>query len=249
MNKTTQRPGDTPRAVLLLIGNELLSGEIADENLPFISQSLFSWGAELRYVHVIRDDLDLVAAEIRAGLEAGDWVITTGGIGATPDDITRAAVAKALGVPLAPHPEAERELRAYYGEYINDVRLSLARIPEGAEIIHNPVNRIPTFRAGRVIVLPGIPSLVRAMFPSQKSVLSGTPYLKHQMETLVGESRLAATLTQAEREFPAVAFGSYPDIDSRPMRVRLVLRSKDREQVDAARAWLAEKVAKIERNL
>lgn len=249
MQEHDERPGDTPRAVLLLIGNELLSGEIADENLPFISQRLFSWGAQLLYVHVITDELDLVAGEIRAGLAAADWVITTGGIGATPDDITRAAVAKALDLPLESHPEAERELHAYYGKHINEVRLSLAQMPAGAELIHNPINRIPTFRVGRVIVLPGIPSLVRAMFPSQQSVLSGTPYLKHHLETHVGESHLAATLAEAEERFPAVAFGSYPDIDSRPMRVRLVLRSKQREEIDAARDWLTEQVAQIERNL
>ena len=122
-------------------------------------------------------------------------------------------------------------------------------MPAGAELIHNPVNHIPTFRVGRVIVLPGIPSLVRGMFPSQKSVLSGTPYLKHQLETHVGESHLAASLAEGETLFPNVAFGSYPDIDSRPMRVRLVLRSKQREEIDAARDWLTDRVAEIERNL
>lgn len=248
MSADPERP-ETPRAVLLLIGNELLSGEIADQNLPFISQTLFSWGAVLSYAHVITDELELVAREIRAGLAAADWVITTGGIGATPDDVTRAAVARALDLPLVSNPEAEREIRTYYGKHINDVRLSIAQMPEGAELIHNPVNRIPTFRVGRVIVLPGIPSLVRAMFPSQKDVLSGTPFLKHQLETQVGESHLAASLAEAERLFPEVAFGSYPEIDSRPMRVRLVMRGKDRDRIDAARSWLADRVAEIERNL
>lgn len=239
-------PNDTPRVVLLLIGNELLSGEIADRNLPLVSRRLFEWGAMLEYVHVIRDERTLIAREVRQALERADWVMTTGGIGATPDDVTRAAVAEALELPLERHPEAESEVRAYYGEHLNDVRLSLANLPRGAQIIRNPINRIPTFRCGRVIVLPGVPSLVEAMLPALQPVLSGTPFHRTEIETPLGESLLVPALIEGERRFPKVSFGSYPEVETRLISVRLVLRSKDGEQLAAAREWLIGEVRRIE---
>ncbi len=239
----------TPVVSLLVIGTEVLSGEVADENIVFIARALFEWGARLEYCHVIRDNLDLVAAEVRAGLEQADWVVTTGGIGVTPDDVTRPAVAKALGLPLERHGEAETIVRNFYRSRINPTRLTLADLPRGASLIYNPVNHIPTFRVGRVIVLPGVPALVHAMFPSQREFLSGAPWHVERMETRAGESLLAASLAQAEERFPGLAIGSYPHIEERPPRVELVVRGKDAGEVQAAAAWLRGEVRRIEGTL
>lgn len=239
----------TPTVAILLIGNELLYGEIVDENLSFLARTLFAWGCSLKFAHVIPDELDLVVGEMKDAMQKVDWVVTTGGIGVTPDDVTRPAAARALGVPLVRHPEAEADVRSYYREHITPVRLRLADLPEGAELIRNPVNHIPTFRSGKLIVLPGVPSLVKAMFPSQREVLASTPFHVAQIDTHVGESRLAPHLEEAEQKFAGISFGSYPDIDTRPMRVRLVIRGKDEQAVEKAHAWLVAHVERLEREL
>lgn len=150
--KETKQPVHTAAAVI--IGNEILSGRTQDTNLKYIACGLNSRGIRLREARVISDEvMDIIATlnELRA---RHDYVFTTGGIGPTHDDVTAEAVAQAFGVQLERNVEAVRRLSEYYGDDINEARLRMARIPEGAMLLDNPVSQAPGFQLENVYVLP-----------------------------------------------------------------------------------------------
>ena len=152
-------------AALLIIGNEILSGRTQDANLAFLAQELNEAGIQVREVRVVPDEETEIVAAVNALRAKFDHLFTTGGIGPTHDDITSACVAKAVGRPLIRHPEAERRLLAYYPpEKVNPARMKMADTPEGAELIDNPVSVAPGFTIENVHVLPGVPSILQAMF-------------------------------------------------------------------------------------
>lgn len=223
-------------AALVVIGNEILSGRTQDANLAFLGRELNEVGIQLREARVVPDvEADIVEA-VNACRARHDHVFTTGGIGPTHDDITAAAVAKALGRPLVRHPEAERRLRAYYPpEKLNEARLKMADTPEGAELIDNPVSVAPGFRVENVHVLPGVPSILQAMFAGLKPRLrGGAPVLSRTVTVFCPEGEIAKPLGEIQARHPKVEIGSYPFMRQDRFGTSLVLRSSDAQALAAA---------------
>jgi len=227
-------------AAVLIIGNEILSGRTQDANLAFLAASLNEAGVRLREARVVADiEAEIVAAvnELRA---RWDYVFTTGGIGPTHDDITAECIAKAFGVKLIRHPEAEALLRAHYEpDKINEARLRMANTPEGATLIGNPVSVAPGFRIGNVFVMAGVPAIMRAMFDGIKGGLKGgAPVKSVTVPAFIAEGTIARDLGALQARFPELDIGSYPFFRAGRFGTSLVLRGTDEGKLALAAAEL-----------
>ena len=229
---------DIRTAGLVIIGNEILSGRTRDANLQALASGCAEQGIRLVEVRVVRDIEDPIIDAVNALRASCDVVFTTGGIGPTHDDITAAAVAKALGRKLTRHPEADKILRAYYDdERINEARMKMADGPEGAGLIPNPLSHAPGFRVDNVFILPGVPSIVQAMLEDLLPELgSGKKVLSCTVSSYVREGDVADGLSRVQDAHDAVEIGSYPFYRSGKLGTSLVLRGDDRVALDAAEA-------------
>jgi molybdenum cofactor synthesis domain-containing protein len=190
-------------AALLVIGDEILSGRTQDRNIAQVASWLQVQGIRLREVRVVPDVEDAIADAVNALRPAHDYLFTTGGIGPTHDDITVDAVAKALGVPVVVHPEAKRILEAYYATRggLNDARLRMARVPEGAELIPNKMSGAPGIRIGNVYLMAGVPAIAAQMLESLTGTLEGgAPLLSETIGGWIQESHVADILREAGSE-------------------------------------------------
>ncbi|MBM3733393.1 MAG: competence/damage-inducible protein A [Acidimicrobiia bacterium] len=227
----------TVTACLLIIGNEVLSGRTQDANLQYLAKSLNEIGVRLMETRVIPDVEETIIATVNECRAKFDYVITTGGIGPTHDDITAACISKAFGVRHVRNPEAEARLRRHYArpEDVNAQRLRMAEMPEGAELIDNPISKAPGFRIGNVIVLAGVPRIMQAMFEGYRHKLKGgAPMLSRTVVAFVPEGKMAAGLGQAQAAHPAVEIGSYPFFRDGKLGASLVVRGTDAAAVAAA---------------
>ena len=226
----------TVTACLLVIGNEVLSGRTQDANLQYLAKGLNAIGIRLMEVRVIPDVEDTIVATLNECRVRFDYVLTTGGIGPTHDDITAASVAKAFGVPLVRHPDAEARLRRHYKpEDINPQRMRMADVPQGAELVDNPVSSAPGFHIGNVIVLAGVPRIMQAMFEGYRHKLTGgAPMISRTVVSLVPEGKMAARVSAAQAAHPATEIGSYPFVRDGKLGVSLVVRGTDKATVAAA---------------
>lgn len=221
-------------ACLIIIGNEILSGRTQDKNLNWLALQLNAIGVKLAEARVIPDIEATIIATLNECRKRHNYVFTTGGIGPTHDDITAASVAKALGLPLTRHPEAEKILRAHYKpEDINAARLKMANTPQGATLIANPVSAAPGFRIENVFVLAGVPKIMQAMFDDLKSQLKGgDTTLSRTLNINLPEGTIAEGLTKVQANFPEVEIGSYPHFQHGLLSVSLVMRSPDKTKLD-----------------
>ncbi len=216
-------------ACVIVIGNEILSGRTQDANIAFLGERLNALGVRLMEARVIPDIEDTIVAAVNEARARFDYVFTTGGIGPTHDDITAASIAKAFGVPLIVHPEARALLEAHYppGE-LTEARLRMARTPEGAALIENPVSKAPGFQMENVFVMAGIPAIAQAMFESlSHRLVGGTPLKSRSVTIYLAESRMAPSLTELQERYPDVEIGSYPFSREGRFGARLVLRSTE----------------------
>jgi molybdenum cofactor synthesis domain-containing protein len=216
-------------ACLIIIGNEILSGRTVDANLPFLAKELGEIGIRMREVRIVPDVEAEIVAAVNECRRKHDYVFTTGGIGPTHDDITAASVARAFGLPCRRHPEAERRLLAYYPpEKVNEARLKMAETPEGAELIDNPVSVAPGFRIENVYVLPGVPSIMQAMFAGVKSRLRGGARVRSRAVTVYApEGEIAKPLGAIQAAYPGVEIGSYPFMRMNAPGTAIVFRGSD----------------------
>jgi molybdenum cofactor synthesis domain-containing protein len=226
----------TPTACLIIIGNEILSGRTQDKNLAWLARELNEAGVRLMEVRVIPDIEATIIATINACRPAFTYVFTTGGIGPTHDDITSAAVARAFGVPLEPHPEAVAILEKHYTkEQLNAARLKMAETPRGASLIENPVSAAPGFRMENVYVMAGVPSIMQAMFANIKHELKGgARMLSKTVSAYITEGVIAEKLSAIQDRYPGVEIGSYPFIRQQRLGVSLVARGTDEGDVQGA---------------
>ncbi len=228
-------------AAVLVIGNEILSGRTQDANLAYIAIGLGGAGIALREARVIPDVPEVIIATVNELRAKYDYLFTTGGIGPTHDDITSECVARAFGLPLTIHPEAHRLFLSYYapGE-LNEARLRMAKTPEGAELIANPISRAPGFRIANVFVMAGIPRVMQAMFDHVKPNLrGGPPVLSRTVSCGVPEGVLAKGLGEIQDRNPDLDIGSYPYTRRGSFGVALVLRGRDPARLDQAKDEIA----------
>jgi molybdenum cofactor synthesis domain-containing protein len=225
-------------ACLIIIGNEILSGRTQDKNLAHLALHLNEVGIQLREVRVIPDVEATIVETLNACRPQFDYIFTTGGIGPTHDDITSASVAKAFGVPLHRHPEAEHALRAHYKpEQINESRLKMADVPLGAELIPNAVSTAPGFRMENVFVMAGVPRIMQAMLDAILPLLKGgDKVLSVSVTTNLPEGTIAAGLTDIQARYTDIDIGSYPMYERGNLSTTLVLRSASAARNEAARA-------------
>ncbi len=220
---------NAPTASLIIIGNEILSGRTQDQNLNYIAGNLSDIGIKFMEVRVIPDieeDIIKTVNELRSRF---DYVFTTGGIGPTHDDITSDSIAKAFAVENIQNQDAYDKLRAFYQEDLNDGRLKMTRVPQGARLIENPISAAPGFCIENVYVMAGIPNVMQAMFDNIKGALkTGDPILSKEIKRYVSESKIAACLSQVQDKYNDVEIGSYPFIQDNKIGVSIVLRSSDK---------------------
>lgn len=233
-------------ACLIIIGNEVLSGRTQDKNLAHLAQELNNAGIQLREARVIPDVEATIIETVNACRTQHDYVFTTGGIGPTHDDITTAAVAKAFGVPVVRDAEAERVLRAYIPEdRINEARLKMADVPQGATLIANSVSAAPGYQIGNVYVMAGVPKIMQAMLGEIIPTLrTGRKMESVSVTTDVLEGTLADGLNAIQQRYPDIDIGSYPHYNNGFGVTTLVMRSPDGARNAAAgddvRALIAE---------
>lgn len=224
------------RAAVVIIGNEVLSGRTPDQNLPFLADRLAALGIGVAEARIVRDDEDAIVEAVNECRRRYDYVFTTGGIGPTHDDRTAAAIARAFGVALIRDPRAVRLLEQQYaaGE-LNEARLKMADVPEGAVLLDNPVSRAPGFQLGNVFVLPGVPSIMRAIFDGLRLRLKGgAPVTSVTVSAYTTEGSIATPLAAVQARHRAVEIGSYPFVRDGRFGVSLVVRATDRAAVDKA---------------
>ncbi len=224
-----------PTAAVVIIGNEILSGRTQDSNLAYLATGLAEIGIRLVEARAIRDEEPAIIATLDELRARHTYVFTSGGIGPTHDDITSASVAKAFGRPLVLHPEAVRVLQAHYPPgHLNEARLRMAHVPEGATLVENPVSRAPGFRIENVFVLAGVPVVMRAMFDGIKGRLRrGPPVLSRSVTCALGEGTLAKQLGEIQARFADVEIGSYPYFRAGGFGVSLVARGTDPARLEA----------------
>ena len=227
-----------PTAAVLLIGNEVLSGRTKDKNLGFIADYLTALGIDLLEARVVADDEGAIVEAVNALRARYTYVFTTGGIGPTHDDITADCIAKAFGVGISHHPEAVEILETYFkqiGREANEARMRMARIPEGATLILNPVSKAPGFRIGNVHVMAGVPKVMNAMMDEIAPTLSrGAPVLSRTIRFEGGEGDIAKPLKEVQDQYPKLSIGSYPFESASGFNTNLVLRGRDEQALAEA---------------
>jgi molybdenum cofactor synthesis domain-containing protein len=204
---------DRPTAAMLVIGDEILSGRTRDANMHHLAGVLTEVGAPLREARVVPDDQAAIIEALDALRARHAYVFTSGGIGPTHDDITADAIAAAFGVSIDVREDARAILLAHYGDEtkLTEARLRMARIPDGASLIANPVSGAPGFRLKNVYVMAGVPMIFNAMVESVRPELKGgPPILSHSFRVPMAEGDLAGPLAELAAAHPEVAFGSYP---------------------------------------
>jgi len=230
---------------IVILGDEVLKGEIRETNLAHMIPLLAEWGAETALCAILPDDISVVVRHLHRFREEVDLIILTGGIGPTPDDITRDAVAEVAGVPLVVHPEAKAALEARSYKGANpEYRMLMAQVPQGATLIPNPLSPAPGFFIDRMAVFPGVPRMLQAMFEWVKPMVSGHRKSRVTLYAMAMESSYAGIMKDAMTAFPDVGIGSYPMSDGE-YRVRVVFRGDRFERTDACAAAFASKLAEI----
>lgn len=234
-------------AAVLIIGDEILSGRTHDTNLNAIATHLGVHGVDLKEARVVADDKSAIVAAVNALRETYDYVITTGGIGPTHDDITADCVAEAFGVGLYEHPEILAMMEKRWGDQLNAARRRMARVPVGASLVRNAVQGPPGFQIGNVFVLAGVPVIMRGMMEDVvKRLRTGAVVISRTVRVEgAGEGAIAAPLEALAKAHPALSLGSYPFFGPEGYGSNLVIRGRDADEVATTVAALVDSLAGI----
>src|SRR3954451_20510628 len=233
-------------AGILVIGDEILFGRTKDKNIGFIAEYLTNIGIALKEVRVVADEEADIIAALNALRHRYNYVFTTGGIGPTHDDITADSIAKAFGVGIDHHPEVVARFRERWSEQdLNESRLRMARIPEGAELIQSATILAPGFKIGNVIVMAGVPSIMQAMMDIIAPKLkSGVRMLSDSVRANAREGDIGGPLRDIAAAHPDTSIGSYPFLDENSTpNTNIVVRSRDADKLAAAMAAVKEMLA------
>ncbi len=231
----------TPTAVLVIVGNEVLAAQVADENGPWAARRLRELGVRLLAIYTVPDRVEDVVDAVDRARRRADWVFTSGGVGPTHDDVTVGAVARALGRPMVRSAELARVIRELHrerhgGAEPSDATLRMADVPEGTRLLGDA--GYPTLMAANVVMLPGVPQFFRFQFERIADRLEAAPFRLASVFLSVDEGAIAAALDRVAHAHPGVEIGSYPRFDDADHRVKVTLEAKDAARVQAALAAL-----------
>ncbi|WP_438345843.1 competence/damage-inducible protein A [Methylorubrum populi] len=238
MSSSSTPPSADVTAAILVIGDEILSGRTKDKNIGTIADMLTEIGVDLREARIVPDVKAEIVAAVNALRARYTYLFTSGGIGPTHDDITADSVAEAFGVGIDVDPRARAMLlERHRPEDLNAARLRMARIPDGAELIANPVSKAPGFRIGNVYVMAGVPQIMAAMLDEIRPTLtSNAPVISETIEAgAIPEGNFAGELGEIAAAHATVSIGSYPSMTPEGFRNRIVVRGRDADAVAAAR--------------
>jgi molybdenum cofactor synthesis domain-containing protein len=225
-------------AAILTIGNELVSGDVENTNASWLARRLEELGVSVRLIAVLPDEIEAVASFVREQASAVDTLIVTGGLGGTPDDVTREAIAAAFGVGQCVAPEVAERLRTRFTRD-PDYAARWAELPEGSRPLEIEHGGAPGFVVGNVYVLPGLPAEMEPMFETVADELRcERPIACWRCTYRTTESRIAAVLYSLGEEHPGVLVGSYPSFRPSGPEVEIVVKSNDPDALAAAAAWV-----------
>src|SRR5436305_4299549 len=243
-------PAELVTAALLVIGDEILSGRTKDKNIGYIAEYLTALGIDVLEVRVVGDEEAPIVEALNALRARHTYVFTTGGIGPTHDDITAECVAKAFGVPIDYDPRAVKILKerlAQTGGEINEARMRMTRIPQGAELVLNKVSAAPGFWLGNVIVMAGVPSIMQVMLDEVAPKLkTGVRMLSETVRADAREGDIGTPLGEIAKAHPEIAIGSYPFFDEqRGPNTNVVLRGRDAAKLAVAKLAVEEMLKRV----
>jgi molybdenum cofactor synthesis domain-containing protein len=236
-----------PSASILTIGNEIVSGDVPNTNASWLAKQLASLGVAVRMSAALPDEIETVAEYVRAEVSRVDFLLVTGGLGGTPDDLTREAMAAAFRVPQQEVPALAADLRERFaGDPEYAARWAL--LPRGSRPLRNPLGGAPGFAIENVYVLPGLPSEMEAMFLAiAEEFRRGSPIGAWRSVYRTRESLIAPALAEAAERWPGVLVGSYPSFLRTGPEVEVVVKSSDAEELAAAAGWLASRLDELTR--
>jgi molybdenum cofactor synthesis domain-containing protein len=221
-------------AGIVVIGNEVLSGKTQDINSHFFCAELRRLGVEVRKIATIQDEIALIGAEVAAFSARYDYVFTSGGVGPTHDDVTIEGIAHGFGLAVVRHPDIERRMRQRFGGDVNEARLRMANVPEGAKLLATEALFAPIINIRNVYIFPGIPSILQERFHAIKEMFRDAPYYLKNVYVRYGEGVIAEMLNGVLARFPHLLLGSYPVLDVAEYKVKVTLESKDSAYLDQA---------------
>lgn len=226
-----------PSAGILIIGNEILSGKVADLNSTFLCRELRALGVDVGHISVIPDRVDVIASEVRRLSQKFDYVFTTGGVGPTHDDVTMEGVALAFGVGLEEHPAFQayfEKLLAQTGGSYNESYRKMSLLPANSELIDTDDFLFPLVSKANVFIFPGIPKLLYKKFEAVRERVRGVPILLRRVYLTQYESEIAHYLNELLEAFPELELGSYPRTENEVHKVLVTLESRDANYLQRA---------------
>ncbi len=250
---TGSASNDIITAALLVIGDEILSGRTKDKNIGYVADYLTAIGIDLKEVRVVADQEAVIVAAVNALRQRYTYVFTTGGIGPTHDDITAECVAKAFGVGIDYDPRAVAILQkrlATMGSEMNESRMRMTRIPQGADLVLNKISGAPGFWLGNVIVMAGIPAVMQAMLDEVAGKLkTGAKMLSETVRADLREGDIGTELGLIAKAHPETSIGSYPFFDDKGPNTNIVVRARDPDKLGQAKAAVEAMLAQVKRQL
>jgi FAD synthetase len=221
-------------AGIVIIGNEVLSGKTQDTNSYFLCSELRQLGVEVQKISTIQDEIGLIGKEVSTFSQRFDYFFTTGGVGPTHDDVTIDGIAHGFGLKVVRHPDIERRMRQRLGGEVNDARLRMANVPEGATLLATEALFAPVVNIRNVYIFPGIPRILQERFDVIKERFREAPFYLKNVYVKHGEGVIAAMLNDLLVKFPEIMLGSYPVLDLPDYKVKVTLESKDSNYLDRA---------------
>lgn len=221
-------------AGIVIIGNEVLSGKTQDINSHFFCTELRQLGVDVQKISTIPDEIELIGEEVARFSKRFDWVFTSGGVGPTHDDVTIDGIAQGFRLKVVRHPDIEQRMRRRLGSDVNEARLRMANVPEGAELLATEAPFAPIVKIHNVFIFPGIPKILQERFHAIKERFRDTPYFLKTVYVTQGEGVIAAFMNDLLLKYPQLMLGSYPVLDIPDYKVKVTLESKDSDYLDQA---------------
>lgn len=221
-------------AGIVIIGNEVLSGKTHDINSYFFCTELRQLGVEVQKISTIQDIIELIGQEVSQFSKQFDFVFTSGGVGPTHDDVTIDGIAHGFGLKVVRHPDIEKRMYQRLGADVNEARLRMANVPQGAELLATEALFAPIIKIHNVYIFPGIPKILQERFHAIKETFRDTPYFLKNVFVKYGEGIIAAPMNDLVAKFPELMLGSYPVLDVPEYKVKVTFESKDAQYLDQA---------------